>query len=168
MLMVQGSSSLFTSTQLESIFHVPAKMDAVPSISPLVVLKSSNSTSLKSPQSPGGRRIVALAAVFTTLSIGTQTAKENPTSESPFIGVAGFNVQLHYRCDLNLQIYPIVSVDHNEECGRRENHGVICRKRGNTFKLNKMPPGSRFQSSHDFIGKRPTEDQRQLSALLVE
>lgn len=140
MLMVQGSSMLFTSTQLESIFHVLAKMDAVPSISPLVVLKSSDSTSLKSPQSPGRRR-VALAAICTTLSTGTQTMnKENRTSESPFIGVAGFNVQLHYRCDLNLQIYPIVSVDHNVECGRRENHGVLCRKRGNTLTLNKMPP----------------------------
>lgn len=154
MLMVQGSCMLFTSTQLESIFHVLAKMDAVPSISPLVVLKSSNSTSLKSPQSPGRRRRFALAAIFTTLSIGTLTIKkENPTSESPFIGVAGFNVQLHYRCDLNLQIYPIVRVDHNEECGRRENHGVICRKRGNTLNLNKRPPASRFQSSRDFIGK---------------
>lgn len=152
--MVQGSSVIVTSTQLESIFHVLAKMDAVPSISPLVVLKSSDSTSLKSPQSPGRRRRFAVAAIFTTLSIGTQTiTKGNPTSESPFIGVAGFNVQLHYRCDLNLQIYPIVSVDHDEECGRRENHGVICRKRGNTLNLNKMPPVSRFQSSHDFIGK---------------
>lgn len=150
MLMVQGSSRLFTSTQLESIFHVLAKMDAVPSISPLVVVKSSDSTSLKSPQSPGRRRRVALAAISTPLSIGTQRIKkENPTSEGPFIEVTGFNVQLHYRCDLNLQIYPIVSVDHNEECGWCENHGVICRKRGSTLNLNKMPPVSRFQSSNE-------------------
>lgn len=154
MLMVQGSCMVFTSTQLESSFHVLAKMDAVPSINPFVVLKSSDSTSLKSPQSPGRRRRFALAAIFTTLSIGTRAInKGNPTSESPFIGVAGFDVQLHDRCDLNLQIYPIVSVDHNVECGRRENHDVICRKRGNPLNLNKMPPVSRLQSCHDFIGK---------------
>lgn len=54
MLKVQGSSSLFvTSGQLALCFHVLANVTAVPSINPLVVLKSSASTSLKSPQRPG-------------------------------------------------------------------------------------------------------------------
>lgn len=138
--MVQGSSSFITSTQLWSIFHVLAKMEAVPSISPLVVLKSSDTTSLKSPQSPGWRSRSTLAAMFFTLRF---KQKPNHTSECSLSGVAGFNVELHHRRELNLQIDPVVSVDNDEERGWLEHYGVICGRGGNVSNLNKRPSTSR-------------------------
>ena len=54
MLDEQGSPIMFvTSGQLGLVFHVLTNVHAVPSINPFVVLKSSASTSLKSPQRPG-------------------------------------------------------------------------------------------------------------------
>lgn len=64
----------------------------------------------------------------------------NLTFELPFVGVAGFNVQLHGGYELHLQVYPIFSVDHDEERGWHENRHIICRRRGNVSNLNKVPP----------------------------
>lgn len=58
MLKMQGSpGELVTSGQVILVFHVFTNVPAVPSINPLVVLKSSASISLKFPQRPTDKDI---------------------------------------------------------------------------------------------------------------
>lgn len=131
MLKVQGSPSLgVTSGQLGLVFHVLANVPAVPSINPFVVLKSSASTSLKSPQRPGQRYfdltltevLLAKGDYFTLLS----TEESKHTTEFSLIGHTGFDVNLHNGCELNLKIKSIGGVDYNEECRWAEGCNVIC------------------------------------------
>lgn len=59
MLTVQGSSKVFlASGQSARVFQVLPKAAEVPSITPLVVLKSSVCMSLKFPQRPGRKQMV--------------------------------------------------------------------------------------------------------------
>lgn len=59
MLTVQGSSKVFlASGQSARVFQVLPKAAEVPSITPLVVLKSSVCTSLKFPQRPRRKQMV--------------------------------------------------------------------------------------------------------------
>lgn len=113
-LKTQGSLHLcVTSGHAACDFHVLAKFTAVPSVSPFVVLKSSASTSLKSPHRPA-KTLESFDEIFTAKCGRSLHWKH--TLKFPFLGNTGFDENLHQRRELNLKVESIDGVDDDVEC----------------------------------------------------